>query len=364
MEEYIKKYKLLGLNYYQIEEVKEGFKNGLTIEQVDYYAKPIFDHLQMEELRLAFQDGFTYEQVDSFGKPEFNHEAMNHARIKLKNSNLIDEKASADLSTKRIKNLILFAILSIIFIVLILISIFAKTEITLYFQKLDIVLTDKKITLNYGEPFNAFNYVKSFTEGNNIEIILPEDVNTNLLGIQKVLYKIKNPKKVITKTLELEIIDTIKAEIVLKTNEVYNDKFYQGCRYYIESAFDNVDGNVYEKVNCYEDENQITYTYTDTSSNNTTEIINFKSVPKCDANAIWDGSNCVCNAGYTGNGYSCAITKPQIIEKPVYVEKIVEVPSNNNSSSSIGGGGTYDSGWIYETIEGIDNSGNAIVKWE
>ena len=47
----------------QMEEIRKGFEQDLTMEQVKLYAKPEFKNYQMWEIRWGFKHGLTIEQV-------------------------------------------------------------------------------------------------------------------------------------------------------------------------------------------------------------------------------------------------------------------------------------------------------------
>lgn len=53
------------------EEIKNGLKNGLSMEQISVYAKPEFNEYQMREIRCGFNEGLSIEQVSVYAKPEF-----------------------------------------------------------------------------------------------------------------------------------------------------------------------------------------------------------------------------------------------------------------------------------------------------
>ena len=42
---------------FQISQIKSGLGCGLSIEQVQVYAKPKYNFLQMEQIRLGFEQG-------------------------------------------------------------------------------------------------------------------------------------------------------------------------------------------------------------------------------------------------------------------------------------------------------------------
>lgn len=64
----------------QMDEIKNGFKNGLSEEQVDVYVKPEFNESQMRKIRMGFESGFSMEQVSVYAKPEFNGFQMEQIR--------------------------------------------------------------------------------------------------------------------------------------------------------------------------------------------------------------------------------------------------------------------------------------------
>lgn len=60
----------------QMVVIVNGFKNGLSMEQVSVYAKPEFNESQMRKIRMGFESGFSMEQVSVYAKPEFDSYQM------------------------------------------------------------------------------------------------------------------------------------------------------------------------------------------------------------------------------------------------------------------------------------------------
>ena len=56
---------------FQMEQIRTGFESGLSVEQVGVYAKPEFNEYQMREIRCGFNEGLSIEQVSVYAKPEF-----------------------------------------------------------------------------------------------------------------------------------------------------------------------------------------------------------------------------------------------------------------------------------------------------
>lgn len=204
----IKEYLEKGFNLHQMEEIKEGFKNGLTIQQVDLYAKDCFDHLQMREIRIALQDNMDIEKIKIFALPEFNYDAMNHTRVKLMDEQIEKEKEVKVVENKKkIKHSLSLINLFMTLVIASGIGFLLKDELLIYFQKINIQLKAEEVTLNYNDPFIAMDYVQEYTVKDGVELILPEDVKTDVLGKQQLLYKIKNKRNVKTVYLTLNVVD-------------------------------------------------------------------------------------------------------------------------------------------------------------
>ena len=54
----------------QMREIENGFKNGLSEEQIDVYARPEFNESQMYAIRMGFVNGLSMEQISIYAKPE------------------------------------------------------------------------------------------------------------------------------------------------------------------------------------------------------------------------------------------------------------------------------------------------------
>lgn len=327
-----------------MEQVRLGFEHGLTINQVDIYAKSCFDPMQMEEIRFAFEDGLTLDDIDKFAKPEFGYEQMNHVRIKIRNEKKVDENKQADLTKKYLFNIFLFAVIAGLLIVIVVGSILAKGELTLYFEQLELVLSDSEVEVEYNSPFLAMNYVKEYTEKDGVELILPEEIHTDVLGSQIVLYKVRNAKKVITRELIVNVVDRTAPILELSDSEVtlIKNKDQFSCRVYIAKAEDNVDKNIIEKVKCSDEidlsknEQEIEYSVSDESGNEVSKklIVYLKEEPKpIPVKPIQKLEN---NTGYV----------PAPVPAPAPVQTW-QSGSESYSESS-------DTGWIYEDIGGCE----------
>lgn len=63
-------------NFRQMRRIYDGFKMGLSAEQISIFAKPEFDSGQMYEIEYALHDGLSAEQINVFAKPEFDDTQM------------------------------------------------------------------------------------------------------------------------------------------------------------------------------------------------------------------------------------------------------------------------------------------------
>lgn len=81
-------------NSFQKEEIKNGLKNGLSMEQISVYAKPEFDSHQMSVIKNGFKNGLSMEQVSVYAKPEFNSEQMAVIKNGFKNNLSIEQVGS------------------------------------------------------------------------------------------------------------------------------------------------------------------------------------------------------------------------------------------------------------------------------
>ena len=66
--------------------IRKGFENGLSLEQIQIYAKPEFyasefiKYSQMHQIRLGLEHGLTTEQVQTYAKSEYYWEQMQEMR--------------------------------------------------------------------------------------------------------------------------------------------------------------------------------------------------------------------------------------------------------------------------------------------
>lgn len=70
-------------NPQQMREIREGFEYGLPIKQVEIFAKPFFSCEQMYSIRTGLVNGLSIEAVEQFAHPDFSWEQMDELREQL-----------------------------------------------------------------------------------------------------------------------------------------------------------------------------------------------------------------------------------------------------------------------------------------
>ncbi len=292
MSEYIDKFREKGFNPFQIREIEEGLKNGLTTSQVELYAKDVYDNMQMQEIRLGLEHGLTEQQMSVFLNPSIGYEEMRYSRIQVEDLNVINENANAELLKKKVsigaRIILTLALLTVVCVG----GYVGRNYIAAAFQEIDLELTDSKITLNYGETFKPMNYVKTYTKEDGVDLTLPQTIDTNEIGTQTVIYKLNNLVKSVSKELVITIVDSDAPTITLNKKEVTltrgEDTF--SCKAYLSSGYDKVDGDITDNVTCKskdtddgkvsekKDEQTIIYSVTDNAGNEGTATLKLKYV--------------------------------------------------------------------------------------
>ena len=280
MANYIEECRRRGLNNDQMNEVILGLKHHLTTNQVDIYANEKYDFMQMQEIRLGLENGLSEKQMSVFLDPCIDYKAMRINRMQLEDVNAINEHASADLIKKRVgvgfRVVLILAIIFTVFVV----GYFGKKYFMILNQPMEIKLKSDHIELKYGEVFNPIDYIEDYTKADDIQLILPEAVETKQIGEIKVIYTLKNQLKSISKELTIKIQDKTAPTITLNTKDITltrtKDTFHGKA--YLSSAMDDVDGDVTEHVTWTNpdesiNDQTITYSVKDKAGNESQSIL-------------------------------------------------------------------------------------------
>ena len=337
LKRFLDEYKAKGMNSEQLKQIQSGIEHKLSTTRIRIYAKTEYNSHQMEQIRIGIEHGLSDEQIATFSNPEFTDDEMEHIRVKLEHERKSVEQINADLHQKHLKNLITGLFAAIILMGAAVIGFFGMDTVKGYFRVLTLDLVATEVTVSIGDVFVPMNYIKKYTE-EDAELILPDPINTEHIGDQKVLYTIKNKYRTKTKELTVHVVDTDPPTLILKSEEIQLTRSVDSfsCKAYVQEADDAVDGNLIGKVECSsdidwsKDETSVLYSVSDSSGN-------------------------------TAN----AVLKIQIKNKPIptVVPKSSNVPAQTLSpdagSQNAGNGGkvpeyseSYDSGWIYENVDG------------
>lgn len=287
MREYLKGFRAAGMNEAQLKEIRTGIEHGLSTTRIRLYAKPDYDSHQMEQIRLAIENGLTDEQIATFADPAFSDDEMEHIRTRLEFERRSKEEITEDLHRKRLHNILIAVAALGLLLVIGLIGFFGFDTVRDYLQPLNITLTVSDVTLEPGDIFSPMNYINSYTT-KDTELILPDPIDTSRTGDQKVLYKLRNNHKSISKELIVHIRDQDAPTLTLTTDQVQltrNQDIFS-CRAYISSATDAYDGDLTDKVTCSsmidwsKDKVTVPFTVSDSSSNTAQEDLTVTIIDK------------------------------------------------------------------------------------
>lgn len=337
LKRFLDGYKAKGMSSEQLKQIRVGIEHKLNTTRIRLYAKTEYTSYQMEQIRIGIEHGLSDEQIATFSNPDFTDEEMEHIRVKLEHERKSVEQINADLHQKHLKNLITGLLAATILMGVAVIGFFGMDTVKRYFRILTLDLVAAEVTVNVGDAFVPMNYIKKYTE-EDAELILPDPINTDHIGDQKVLYTIKSKYRTKTKELTVHVVDTKAPVLVLKEEEIQLTRGVDSfsCKAYIQEADDEVDGNLIGKVNCSNDidwtqsEATVLYTVSDASGNtsNAELKIQIKNKPT-----------------------------PLVTSKPSNVP--AQTPSPNTEIQNSGSSGqsheyseSYDSGWIYENVDG------------
>ena len=173
-------------------------------------------------------------------------------------------------------------------------------------QSLEITLYADTIQLNYGDTFNPSEYIESYTKADNVELSVPEPIDTHQLGTFTITYSLRNHIKTVKKEAQVIVVDLENPVITLSNQEVTltrnQDTF--SCKAYLSSAIDNVDGDITGKVECSsvdtnKDDQTVKYTVKDSSGNEGEKELKltFKDPPEPEKVIVYQDSGSNSTAG-------------------------------------------------------------------
>ena len=251
----------------QIEVIKQGYSSGIDPSP---YMDPRFTWEQMMEIK----EGIIADiDISMYALPETSAVSMRHIKEALIANSGQEEIKDQELIHKRLVNLSLFlGIAGVVALAAFLLFSF-KDSLALVVSALSIQLKEDEITLEYQSPFNAADYIENYTEGRNVRVILPENVDTSVLGSQTAVYKVTNGIRTASRSLIVNVVDSEPPVLSFTTNKVTikaGDMF--SGKNYIDSATDNYDGDlkssvIYSTLDPDLEKQKIRYEVSDSSGN-------------------------------------------------------------------------------------------------
>ncbi len=229
----------------QLQIIKDGLDLGLD---VDWYANTAFDYLQMEQIFLALKAGVSDpDALNMFCDPEIPYKSMEQLRIQTCKQLGIYEKATEEVKKKRIIRIGITFVVLVIIVTVSSVAFINRRTIGYYFENIHLELKEEKIKLGMSKPFVASEYIKKYDK--EYKLILPKQKMFDKPGTYTVTYKLSNKVKSVSKHLMIDVYDDVSPVIVLKESAVTVDNGSKlNLKDYIESATDNVDGDLKEKV--------------------------------------------------------------------------------------------------------------------
>lgn len=290
----------------QMQIIRDGLEEGLD---VDWYANTSFDYLQMEQIYLALSAGIEdSDTLNMLCDPRIPYDSMEKLRLSIYEQLGIYEKASEDIKKKRIIRIGITFIVLVIIVAVSSIAFINRKTIGYYFENIHLELKEEKIKLGMSKPFVASEYIKSYDK--EYKLTLPKQKKFAKPGTYTVTYKLSNKVKSVSKHLMVDVYDDVTPVIVLKESAVTVDNGAKlNLKDYIDSATDNVDGDLKEKVK---------YNSIDTNT-----VGNYTVNYEVDDSA--------------GNHGTCSMyvsVKEKTIEQPTPSTSSSNNTSNNNGSSS------------------------------
>lgn len=310
----ISKYKQQGFSNWQIEEIKQATREGLTSIDIEkWIAKAYYGADQMREIRLGLLAGI---DVSTYAKEGIPSDEMRHIREKLLAQKEISDdeavkeekqKERLEISERRaevrlsiVKAALIFVPVLVAIVLLSITAFYGSELIGFLTSDLYIELTADTITLEVGDVFMPENYIEDYTEGDDITISLPS-LDTTKIGTYQVEYLISNEFRTKRQTLEVEIVDTIAPVITLSADTITltaGDEFVCGIYYEVSDNYDSDVDVSCASLSSLPGEYEVIITATDSSGNTSSTILQVVIVEN---NAVTEG---VTSSGSSSNDNS------------------------------------------------------------
>ncbi len=292
-------FKRKGFLPFCLEEIRQALNNGIDPKLISRYMDDTgFDNLQLRQIRLGLEQKL---DVSAYARKTMPSDEMENIRERLlkeqsqrdleaeKEKILEQQQIKTEVNRKRIHNTLSFfrLILILLFVAIGIGLVYGgKIIYDLWNEELYIDFIDDEITLEYETRFIPEKQVRDYSQGSNIMIIYPS-FSADKLGEYSVTYQLSNGLRILKKDLKILVTDTTAPAITLKDDEIVlvrgDDEFIP--ENYIEKASDNYDADpklAADELDWDLDEQDISYTVTDSSGNRSEAVLHvlIKDKPK------------------------------------------------------------------------------------
>lgn len=185
-------------------------------------------------------------------------------------------------NTKIVINLLVSSLLLVCGVISL---VFYLPNIKGFMQNMQIELLVDSIDIEKDSQFIGGQYIKSYSQDEGVTLEVPS-LETDQLGTYQLEYQITNGYKEVRKILIVNVVDSTAPIILLNKESISLNKTKDSfdCLAYIESASDDVDGDLTEQVRCSnslelsKDQQTVEYSVLDKSGNKGVAylIVNFK----------------------------------------------------------------------------------------
>lgn len=265
------KYKNIGFSSEQWYVIKNAIDEDIDVIQI---ANPKLTADQMRILIDARKNGIG---LDGLADPDLKEEQLERIINKIANEMGAYDAHYETVRRKWIQNTT-FIIILISVVTLTLGIVYAtKDDWMKYFEPLYLKFNTKVVELSVGESFKPTNYIKAYDPEARVSYPNLESINTTKPGNYWAIYKISNGKKEKNLKLLIRVRDTTGPQLELTNSEISINENDEIDPYkYVKKAYDDVDGELTNKVVADIKEDMIVYTISDSSKNKTEKIIKIK----------------------------------------------------------------------------------------
>ena len=283
-------YKKKGFLPFCIEEIRLAYKARIDPKLIEKYMNDRdFDNMQLRQIRLGLEKDL---DVSAYARTSMPSDEMEQIRLRLwkeresrnlekeEEEKLEKQKVKGEVNKTRLQNTVsVLRIIMIIGVLALLVGayLFGSRIYEIWNEDLYIDFTTETAVLEYKEPFVPEDYIKEYSQTDNVMIIYPS-FSADELGDYTVIYQLSNGLKTIKEELKIRVVDTSSPVIRLKEEEIrlIREKDEFDPEDYIEGVSDNCDPEpkiVISELDWNLDEQKISFQAFDSSGNKAEAVL-------------------------------------------------------------------------------------------